>query len=316
MNVQSIDPPEPRTAAQWFAARRSAHNEDLERRFSAWLAASTANFEAYALCELTWELSASAAAGMTASPAALPWYRRPLVRAAAAAAALVAFGVLTFIQLTRPGVSKWQTQPGQQLSVSLQDGSHITLNTRSSVEVRMSHSRRVVRVLEGEVFFDVARDRLRPFAVQTALGSVRAVGTRFDVLLDSQHLEVNMEEGKVLIRSAAAGGQESMATAGMRATLLPGSPRPEVAAADLNRIENWRAHRVEFDRVPLGEALQELSRYTPVPIRAGSPEVARIMISAVLKTGDVDALRATLKGAFGLRVVEGGRQYVVVERAD
>ena len=320
MNVQSFDSADPRTAAQWFAARRSTPNDDLERRFSAWLAASAANFEAYALCELTWELSATAAAGMTASPAAspgalparLPWHRRSIVRAAAAAAVLVAVGVLTFIQLTRPVVSVWQTRPGEQLSVSLQDGSHITLNTRSKVEARMSRSRRVVRVLEGEVFFAVARDRLRPFYVETALGSVRAVGTRFDVLLDTQHLEVNMEEGKVLIRSAAAGGQESMAEAGMRATLLAGSSRPKVDSADLNRIENWRAHRVEFDRVPLGAALQELSRYTAVPIRAGSPEVGRIMISAVLKTGDVEALRATLRGAFGLRVDEGDGGYVVV----
>jgi len=339
MNVESFDSAEPRTAAQWFAARRGAPNAELERRFSAWLGASAANFEAYALCELTWELSATASAGLTELPgapasalagapaAALPaasaaplagslrWYRRSIVRAAAAVAALVGLGVLTFMQLTRPVVSVWQTRPGEQLPVSLQDGSHITLNTRSRVEARMSRGRRVVRVLEGEVFFDVARDRLRPFDVETALGSVRAVGTRFDVLLDGQHLEVNMEEGKVLIRSAAAGGQESMAEAGMRATLLAGSSRPKVDSADLNRIENWRAHRVEFDRVPLGAALQELSRYTAVPIRAGSPEVGRILISAVLKTGDVDALRATLRGAFGLKVVAEGKEYIVVAGA-
>jgi transmembrane sensor len=311
MNVQSFDTAEPRTAAQWFAARRSGRNEDLERRFSAWLAASAANFEAYALCELTWELSVTAAAGMTASPAAVAWYRRSIVRVAAAAVVLVTVGALTFMQLTRPVVSVWHTGPAEQLSLTLDDGSRITLNARSKLETRLSRSRRVVRVLEGEAFFVVARDRLRPFDVETALGSVRAVGTRFDLLLDSRHLEVNMEEGKVLVRSAAADGEESMAEAGMRATLLAGSARAQVGSVDLNRSENWRAHRVEFDRVPLGEALQELSRYTDVPVRAGSPEVGRIVISAVLRTGDLEALRATLQGAFGLRVVEGAGEYVV-----
>lgn len=121
-----------------------------------------------------------------------------------------------------------------------------------------------------------------------------------------------MEEGKVLVRSAAPGGQESTAQAGMRATLLAGSSLAKVDPVDVNRIENWRAHRVEFDRVPLGEALRELSRYTTVPVRAGSPEVGRIVISAVLKTGDMEALRATLKGAFGLQVVEGTGAYVVM----
>jgi ferric-dicitrate binding protein FerR (iron transport regulator) len=65
--------------------------------------------------------------------------------------------------------------------------------------------------------------------------------------------------------------------------------------------------------VALEEVLKEMSRYTRVPIRAGSAQIGGVMISAVLKTGDVEALKATLKGAFGFRVVEGDGEFVVVD---
>jgi transmembrane sensor len=313
MNLSSIDPRDPQTAEQWFAARRSRHDAELERRFSGWLAENTANFEAYALCELTWELCGTAAAGMSTSTTATRWYRRPVV-CAAAAVLLAALGLFTFVRLNQPVTTVWITGPGEQLPLMLEDGSHVTLNTRSRLAVRMSASRRSVQLLEGEAFFDVAHDARRPFDIDTRLGSVIAVGTRFDLLLQERSLEVNMQEGKVLVRSAAAGAPQSLAVAGEKATLTAGSARARLETADLNRIENWRNRRIEFDRVQLAEALKEFSRYTPLPIRAGSPEIGAIAISAVLKTGDVQALRATLLGAFGLSVVEQKGEFVVVDR--
>jgi transmembrane sensor len=177
----------------------------------------------------------------------------------------------------------------------------------------MGRSARDVCIVQGEAFFEVAHDRLRPFNVQTPLGSIRAVGTRFDVLLDEQRVEVVMEEGKVLVKSAAPAGQEVAPVAGMRATLLAGSTRPALDAADLTRIENWLAHRVEFDRVPLSTALKEFSRYTALPIRVESPQIGQMPVSAVLQAGDVDALRATLKGAFCLRLIAKQNELVVVQ---
>ncbi|HVO46900.1 MAG TPA: FecR domain-containing protein [Steroidobacteraceae bacterium] len=313
MNV--FQPREPATAAEWFAARHAGHDTELERRFAAWLAASRQHFEDYALCELTWELAASAAVGISQAPANVPWYRRTSsLAAAAAAAALLLFAFLRVMHPSSAPAVVWQTQAGEQRSISLADGSHIVMNTRSMLEIRMGARRREVRLLTGEAYFEVAHDESRPFIVRTPLGHIRAVGTRFDVLLDGQRVEVAMEEGKVMVRSALPDAPEVLTVAGMSATLAPGSAAPHLQPADLNRIENWRARRIEFDRVPLGTALREFSRYTPVPITAGSPEIAQMPISAVLKAGDVAALRATLKGAFGLQVIESGDGLVVMDR--
>lgn len=310
MSAHSFEQSEPGTAAEWFAARRGPPNENLERRFRAWLESSAQNFEAYALCELTWELTATAATGLEIASPRTPWYRHRTVGAIAASVLIAALGISGFVWLSPPRPSVASTRPGEQKLLELPDGSRITLNTRSTVEVRLGRNTRDIRLLAGEAFFDVAHES-RPFIVETSLGTVRAVGTRFDVLMDEQRVVVSMEEGRVLVKGSVRDGVEVAAVAGVRATLLPGRDRAVLGSADLESIQNWRSKRIEFDRVPLATALKEFSRYTPIPIRAQTPQIGALSISALLKTGDVDALAATLKGAFGLRLVRGTDEIVV-----
>ena len=300
-----------RTAAEWFAARRRPQNAGFEAQFSQWLQETPRNAEEYALCELAWGLSASAAEGLHGEMRARPWYRKPAV-AAAAAAVLAGVVALAAYWTMTPAPLVLRTGPGEQRTIALADGTQLTINTRSNIEVRMNRSRREVHIIEGEVFFAVAKDPSRPFLVETGLGIARAVGTRFNVLVDPAHVEVATEEGSVWVTAASDGSTGVMASAGLRATLVQGHPSPVLDKADLARVENWRARRLEFDDVPLEAALREFSRYTDLPIRAATREIGHIPVSAVLNVGDVNALRATLKGAFGLNVVENGAGWLVV----
>jgi transmembrane sensor len=297
----------PRTAAEWFAARHDVHDDELDRRFARWLAEDPRNVDEYALCDLTWALSA---AGLEPGVSPRPWYRRPPLAALAVAACAAVVGVSLYWHAS-PEPLHLSTLPGEQRIVTLADGSQVTLNTRSRLEVRMGRSEREIRMFEGEAYFAVAKDVARPFIIETSLGSARAVGTRFNVLIDHDRVEVSTEEGKVLVQSREAHGASVIAKPGTRATLEAGGSAPTLDTADLTRIDNWRARRLEFDRVPLGQALAEVSRYTALPIRAASEEIGRMQVSAVLKVGDVDALRATLKGAFGLEIVPGPDEWIV-----
>jgi len=308
--MTSIHARGPSTAAEWFAARRGPTDAELERRFARWLAENPRNVDEYALCNLTWELSADAAAALAPEPASQPrWIRRAAVAAAALAACTVAAVALVWVN--SPAPLRVTTLPGEQRILALEDGSQVTLNTRSALEVRLGRRERSIRMLDGEAFFIVAKDASRPFVVETPLGRARAVGTRFNVFLADQRVEVSTEEGRVLVQPGDRRGAAVMATPGTRATLERGGATPTLAAADLSRIDNWRAHRLEFDRVPLADALAEISRYTALPIRAGSAAIGRTQVSAVLRTGDVDALRATLKGAFGFELVQTQDGWIV-----
>jgi transmembrane sensor len=247
------------------------------------------------LCEAAWALGGDAARGLdvrVTREAAAPSRRRrrALLVAAAASVAVVAGTLMLRQQEPEPVV--WRTAPGEQRTVVLADGSRVTLNTRTTLEVRLGDDERALAMLEGEAYFAVAPDAERPFVVSTALGSARAVGTRFNVLLDADRVEVATEEGKVLVHAPGEADAAVLSTAGTRATVVRGVGRPSLDTADLARIQNWRERRLEFTSVPLDDVLREFSRYTARPVRAATPEIGRVQVSAVLKAGDVEALRA------------------------
>lgn len=300
----------PRSAAEWFAARRAGYQPGLERRFQAWLSADPTHTEDYALCEVLWEASRDAARREPEPPPATvaptPW--RPVLAAGLASLAAAAVVVWAYAPQT------WSTHVGEQRTILLADGSWVTLNTRTRIAVRLSRHARDIELREGEAFFEVAKDAARPFTVHTPVGQARAVGTQFNTYLDGDRLEVTTATGTVLV--AGVGPDPGvLVTAGNRADLRVGAPHATLAPANLAAVFGWRAQRIDVGDAPLADVLKDFSRYTPTRIRAGSPDIAGLHVSAVLRVGDVAALETTLTGAFGLRLERRGDELIVVRVA-
>jgi hypothetical protein len=73
------------------------------------------------------------------------------------------------------------TETGQRASVTLSDGSHVTVGGASRIRVAPTFGRTREVYLDGEAFFEVAHDASRPFIVRAARGTARAVGTKFNI---------------------------------------------------------------------------------------------------------------------------------------
>jgi transmembrane sensor len=301
----------PSSAAEWFAARQGSADPTLERQFHAWLAEDASHGEEYALCEITWEVSQDAARQALVPRRPDEGRHRTMSRAALAAAAAAA-AMAAVVWLWPPASQTYATVAGEQRTLVLDDGSHVTLNTRSRIVVRLARRARTVALQEGEAFFDVSKDASRPFTVSTALGSARAVGTRFDVHLDEGRLLVTTAEGRVFVKGIGSSEGENV-DAGSRASLGQGTPGVVVEPANLGAELGWLSRRLEADDAPLGEVLQAFSRYTSLPVHAATPAIAALRVSAVLRTGDLDALQATLAGAFGLSLERHSNEWLVVD---
>ena len=308
MNLLPFRSAWPTSAAQWFAARRGRDDAQAERAFRQWLAQDPANAEEYALCDIAWAVSGEAARRCDIHSVRNTGRALGLA-AAAAVAALVAGMSFWFWPASW---TDWSTAAGEQRTVVLEDGSRITLNTRTHIQVRLARRHRDVRLLDGEAYFEVAKDRSRPFIVQTSLGSARAVGTQFNVYLARSHLAVTTAEGRVLVSGAT--GKGVFVDAGNQAQVDGPALSASVAAVNVTSALSWRAQRLEVDDMPLAHVLQEFSRYTALPVRAGSEAIGALHVSAVLRIGDMDALRAMLKGAFGLNVQQRGQEYLVLQQ--
>jgi transmembrane sensor len=295
--------------------RLGSTDAKLDRQFNAWLAENPAHGEEYALCEITWEVSQDAAREIP-EPMQRAWLGdRAVAGRRVAAFAIAAAALAAVVWFWPPATLGYATAAGEQRTLVLEDGSRVTLNTRTRIAVRLEHDAREIVLEGGEAFFEVSKDASRPFTVRTPIGSARAVGTRFDVYLEERQLSVTIAEGSVLVDGPVS-GNGVLVGAGSRAELRAGTARAVVNPADLPAALGWLSRRIDANNAPLADVLRDFSRYTRLPIRAATPAIAELRVSAVLRTGDLEALQATLKDAFGLDIEQRDGEYLVFDRKD
>jgi len=298
-----------------------------------WLAEDPCNprlLDEHALLWATASRARFPAARPTASSGAAPTYANPRQRwawglglfgAAALAAAVWLNG--PWAGLEDPGRSMaavYITAVGEPRPVPLPDGSRTELNAASTLRVAYTPERRRVVLERGEGLFEVAKNRSRPFEVIAGGTLVRAVGTRFLVQRHADgSAEVTVYEGVVEVTRVGPlrGGAQPLrlgagqvAVSAEQQTLLA---QPELQA--MGRKLAWQQGRIEFDHTPLSEALEEVNRYSLVPIRLGDNALRGMQLSGSFSTHDTGVFLSSLEQGFGLRVQRTGDGWLVTRAA-
>ncbi|MGJ7541937.1 sigma-70 family RNA polymerase sigma factor [Variovorax sp. LT1R16] len=187
------------------------------------------------------------------------------------------------------------TLRGRMLQRNLPDGSEVTLDAQSRLDVDYTAERRLTRLKEGAAFFAVQRDVARPFIVQALGVEVTVLGTRFGVEIDGgRGVIVQVESGRVRVD---ASGQSAELGAGQ-------SLRISGAGRALTSVANpaaWRNGELEFDAVPLADALARVARYSPAALRV-TPAAARLPISGKVRVADAHGWLASLPSVLPVRV--------------
>lgn len=299
-------------AARWVVRlEEPGASDETILEFEAWRAASVLHQEAFARLQNHWgELDGLRAAGGQAGGSK----RRPAMLAGAAIAAALVVGVVLAgaqLMLPQPGsgtqladVGVYETPVGGQETVELADGSTVVLNTASQIEVRYSDTERSVRLLEGEAFFDVAKDADRPFRVYAGSGMAAALGTAFSVRLHDSEIELVVAEGRVSYASVAKAVEPiAFVSAGQSATFSERVNTIEtVDVAEVNRKLAWREGRLVFAGDPLSSVVADIARYTEVTIEIADPNLQNMAIGGVFEVGNVDSMLDLLETGFQLRV--------------
>jgi transmembrane sensor len=248
--------------------------------------------------------------------------------AAAAAAIVMGVAVAAWMRMGSE-LQTLATAVGQQRSVTLADGSVVSLNTNTIVETHLQRSVREIYLRQGEAHFQVAHDRSRPFLVHAGDAVVRAVGTQFEVRLRSdQHVDVVVNEGRVEVRSEAAAEPASSAP-GVRVarshvhTLAAGQQLSAtgndysvvpVSTHRLSSVLAWRDGAVVFDGETLSDAIAEIGRYTDERIIVSDPQVAALRVGGRYRTGDVQAFFDALQTAFPVSIRRGSNGVMYIDR--
>ncbi len=207
---------------------------------------------------------------------------------------------------------------GEQQKHTLPDGSIITLNTNSHIDVDFSDNQRTVRLLKGEALFSVAKDPNKPFVVVADNGIVRAVGTEFSVRLQNKSIDVVVSEGSVelatleptlpslssklnLKREVTKIASLGIITAGQTAKIANSEAKVELhAVAEIDAKLAWKSGRLEFLGKPLDEVVSEVGRYTNLEIIIDDPEIKKLSFGGAFNVGETDVLFRTLDSQYGI----------------
>jgi RNA polymerase sigma factor (sigma-70 family) len=212
----------------------------------------------------------------------------------------VGLGSTAIWQLLQREALRYQTTlatlRGRMLQRSLPDGSELTLDALSRIDVDFSADVRALRLHAGAAFFAVQRDAARPFVVQALGAKVTVLGTRFGVEIDGgRNIAVQVESGLVRVE---AHGQTTELSAGQSLRVEPDN----VVRTQVTSPASWRTGELDFDNVPLGQALARVERYSPAPLHA-TPAAAGLPISGTVRVAQARSWIASLPNVLPVRVI-------------
>ncbi|MFN3357995.1 MAG: FecR domain-containing protein [Pseudomonas sp.] len=181
----------------------------------------------------------------------------------------------------------FHTAVGQQRELTLADGSKITLNTDTAVDVLFDANQRLIHLREGEILVQTAPDRSplpRPFLVSTRQGRMQALGTRFTVREQQPRTHLVVLEGAVKVELAQnRQGTPLIVNAGQRTDFSAQTFGP-LSAAD-RYVGAWTHGMLMADNMRLADFVAELTRYRRGFVRL-DPALADLRISGAYPISD------------------------------
>lgn len=299
-------------ALDWFVRLRADEVSDAtQQAFEAWLDADPRHIEAYKRVAAGWADPALALALQLDAPQlpmAAPRRARRLPRWAAAASLLLVTGLLT-ASWTPSLMADQRTAVGERRALMLDDGSELTLDSESAVDIAYTPAQRTVTLIAGRVFLSVQHDPQRPLLVRAGDATVRVIGTRFSVVRDGDAVSVAVQNGRVGV-SPDSDTPLQILTRGEGLQIgRKGTQR--YAVADTGDFA-WLRGRLVFSDRPLREVLAELDRYFPGRIVLLNDQAAAVHVSGSFSLDDPRAAAAQLAHVAGARAISLGSRLLLI----
>ena len=295
-------------------------SSELEAGVRRWLAEDLRHAQAFELATEAWQRSDNLSSPLPGPPhpagtlAAWPRTRRPshMTRfGVAGAVTLTLVLALAFYLLNDPSLS---TGYAEQKTVTLADGTDVTLNANSRLVVDYTDHVRQVTLARGEALFNVTKHQSRPFVVVIGSRKVIALGTSFDVRRDEMRepsFTITLIEGRVAIQPL--GAPDLIPLSAMEGiTLLKPGQRLRIAnnapdtldAPAIEKVTAWQRGQLIFEDTSLRDAVREFNRYGRRRLTIDTSVSERLRVGGVFRIGDPDSFARAIANAYQLRIIE------------
>ena len=227
------------------------------------------------------------------APGTLPIWRKALRVAASILMPLCCIGLGYYLSgnKSKQNDDKMTVQVaiGQKANMQLPDGTYIWLNSASSLTCDNAYNRKErVVFLQGEAYFEVKKDKKRPFIVKVDDISVEALGTKFNVKAypNDDYIMATLLEGSIQVRSPF---QSKVMEPNEKLKFIRNSgqfTKSELLDADKN--VSWINNQLAFEQERLEDIAKILERMYSVHIRFASENLKDIRFSGTLKNNNLE----------------------------
>ncbi len=236
------------------------------------------------------------------------WSRREVWLGASAVAACLVAGLWIW---AFGGTEHYQTNPGEQKDLTLNDGSSLFLNTRTLVDVRIQGKTREVRLVEGEALFSVAKTRDKaPFIVIAGPARITVTGTRFNVRRKDGGMQIDLLEGQVMV-AGKPGIPGLRLDAGEALTVDRDGHISPVRPADPASVDLWQKGQIRLVNTRLDDALSEFNRYATVPLVLADPELGSLRLDGQFDARETRSFARAAASVHGLELTEAPDRFVL-----
>jgi transmembrane sensor len=206
----------------------------------------------------------------------------------------------------------YATSAGAGRNFVLAGGTAIALAPKSKLVVKAGDLRNL-ELAEGEAYFSVDHDPVRPLTIRAGRFAVSDIGTKFAVNVSGEALSVGVAEGHVVV-APASGGSRAQVAAGEQFLAHRGSTSIRMSRIAPKDVGSWRHGRLVYDNTPLAVVAADISRYSGKTLIV-DPAIRDRRFSGVLKVGDGSGLLEKLSDFMGLSYKPDGDSVRIIAAA-
>ena len=230
-----------------------------------------------------------------------------LLKLVAAIALLVGIGASINYFTNQGGQENWLAQQTNENGIekhTLSDGSIVWLNQNSRLDYpeTFNGNQRVVK-LEGEAFFDIAKDETKPFIIQIDEALVKVLGTSFNVRSyeAEEEVEVTVRSGKVQFEVEELDEKMILQPADCYRYNKVEKMIEKEKDDELNAL-SWQTKRLAFEKIRLETVLTQIEKHYNIKIRVQDQNLKNCRFTAKFEDTPLKDVLEIIKASFSLKI--------------
>ena len=194
--------------------------------------------------------------------------------------------------------------PGTTYVTKLDDGSYVYLSEKTSVThpLKFSSSKREL-ALDGEAYFEIARDENKPFVIEAGEAMIEVLGTTFDLKTTKGETKISVRTGRIKI-TQLKGGTNTEVIAGESA-ILDGNGLRKYNTADESHFLKYKL-RMHFKDESLGNIADVINKAFPQTKIKLEPGIEKRELTATFSGENPDSMVQLICSAMDLKYTQEG----------